>query len=363
MRLTSATTLALAAATCAAQTYRLHMVPEPPILGTSSVQDMNNFHQAVGSAVREWNDGGVIRVSNRAFRWTVATGLVLDTDYSAYLAINDHGDVVSGEAIFLGAKGEVIEIPDVPGFGGWPTIEAMNNARQVVGYSGGTRCHGHFNDRNEEALLWSPATGTLSLVDDFGVPDAAEARDINEFGQIAGIRSERRQCSNYQAFALDTTTGVWTDLHDMLTGGQLSATEATAINDLGQVVGEGGDYVDGSAQYRAWIYTPGQGFTFLPGLNGGLAMDIHPMGVNNHGVVVGRALDGNFDWRAFIWDAKNGMRDLNDLVIDDDWVLSEAWGITDDGWIHGSRHTPIMISPVTGFVVRPIPKLGAFSRP
>jgi probable HAF family extracellular repeat protein len=77
-----------------------------------------------------------------------------------------------------------------------------------------------------------------------------------------------------------------------------------------------------------------EGFTLLPGLNGGLEMDVHPEAVNDAGVVVGSAIDGGGEWRAFVWDRVNGMRDLEDLsVVPAGFNLEEAKAVNNNGWI------------------------------
>jgi hypothetical protein len=54
-------------------------------------------------------------------------------------------------------------------------------------------------------------------------------------------------------------------------------------------------------------------------------------------VIVGAAFNASFVGEAFIWDAANGMRSLQDMLVNDfglalsGWTLGQAEGISDDG--------------------------------
>src|SRR5690606_23212630 len=96
------------------------------------------------------------------------------------------------------------------------------------------------------------------------------ASDINNHNEIVGMRSLSGSCGDFEAFLYRFDTGEHVDLHQMLTGGAMGITEAHAINDLGQVAGEGSH----SGGVSAWLWTPGEGFTFLPGLKGGETMRV-----------------------------------------------------------------------------------------
>jgi probable HAF family extracellular repeat protein len=57
--------------------------------------------------------------------------------------------------------------------------------------------------------------------------------------------------------------------------------------------------------------------------------------VNNLGQIVGQATNSAGRGRAFIWDRNKGMRDLNALVNEPDWVLNTAYDINEKGEIVG----------------------------
>lgn len=116
-----------------------------------------------------------------------------------------------------------------------------------------------------------------------------------------------------------------------------SASAATAINDLGQIVGISGDCanaVGGFSARHAVLWQNGTPRDI--GDLGGEAWNT-PMAINNDGVVVGFAnsaeAEGDaFDYRAFIWTDQAGVQPLGALPGD---TRSQARGINDDGQIVG----------------------------
>ena len=109
---------------------------------------------------------------------------------------------------------------------------------------------------------------------------------------------------------------------DLGTMGGASLSEATAINDVGEIAGHG--WVNGS--HRAFLYKDG------------VMMDLGTLGgrrsfsydINNHGQIVGRSNDPNdFDYFAFLYDG-GMMLDLNTLIDPAlGWTLHGATGIND----------------------------------
>lgn len=123
--------------------------------------------------------------------------------------------------------------------------------------------------------------------------------------------------------------------------GALSRSTAQAVSADGSVV-VGSANTSGSTtghlEAARWI---GGGFgtlELLGALPGVTVADSEARDVSGGGeVVVGRAVSASSGDRAFVWDATNGMRDLNDVLASDygldpgGWALEEAFGVSDVG--------------------------------
>jgi len=105
-------------------------------------------------------------------------------------------------------------------------------------------------------------------------------------------------------------------------------SKATAINDLGQVVG----YVGIGQSYHAFVWTLEGGMVAI----GGLAESVssYATAINNAGQVAGYSTDASGHNRAFRWSASEGMIELGVLP---GTVNSYAEGINSSGQIVGER--------------------------
>ena len=171
----------------------------------------------------------------------------------------------------------------------------LNETGQVVG---------SVNSDGRRAFLWDPSTGTMILISDPLTPGAA-ATAINGRGQVVGFGRIRGGLVDH-AFLWtpdvpNGTTGSMTDL-GTLPGGSGSA--AFGVNDRGQVVGCSYTNFCDPTNGSAFLWTPDvpNGTTgsmidlgTLPGASGSEAS-----GINNGGQVVG-ASGANFTARAFLW--------------------------------------------------------------
>jgi probable HAF family extracellular repeat protein len=194
---------------------------------------------------------GTVSVSGtKAAIWNGTTTASLpDSMYSEGYAINNSG-VVTGRTFDMSAMAFLAfrwstaagTATSLPSFGG-PTSEGhgINDAGDIVGDSmvKGTA--------NELAVLW-PAGGDIVSLGSLGGTESS-ARDINNHGQVVGYA--KNASGEYRAFLWEGSEMV--DLNTLLpaeSGWVLLS--ANAINDAGQIAGEG-IYQN---ERRAFLLTP-----------------------------------------------------------------------------------------------------------
>jgi uncharacterized membrane protein len=259
----------------------------------STLTDLDSPSSNTSLIASAINTGGTITgttESGRAFKWTSSGGLTvlglpsgmvngtLAVDASGF-GINAAGDIVgqatdeSGEevqaAVFESGGSSQILTPEGTQF--FSSANAINSSRTIVGKS--------FGDGTQEATMWTYNSGTDSWT-----------------AQIIGLTG-----------TLDGTTGI-----------------ANAINTAGDIVGQ-------SAR------TPGQGIGAFIWHPGDTALtDLDPtdafgnasaLAINSSNFVVGNL--GSHG--AFIWDATDGMQNLQDLISAGNFTLTGAAGINDSG--------------------------------
>ncbi len=332
----------------AAQEYELFVVEALSQFGIPEcyLSDVNNGDVAVGTMTYTTQDAaGNYHTTYHGFSWTATDGPVVDPSPSSYGAINDLGDILAGATIYFddGHTGWMVPVPGDRSVGG----SAINDAGVVVGTSTFRFYSGCRYERR--AVYWTEAGGTVNL--ESFVPTADVGVDINNGNEMVGNRSHSGSCGDFKAFLYRLDTDEWVDLHTLLAGASPGITEAHAINELGQVAGEGwnGSFIS------AWVWDPAEGFTFLPALKNGDRDRVTAYDLNSAGVVVGSAAtDGWADRRAFIWDAGGGMRDLNDLVaLPPNFILDRAIAINEGGVIVGDGHWGPAWGPAVAFALIP----------
>jgi len=279
------------------------------------------------------------------YTWTVAAGFQL-IPAPVYYLTNDLGDRFSDSYALLAGATTAVEIPTPDP--AYPLVAAFdsNDSRTVVGLTNkGPPSTGIGMDRIP--IVWDPVNGSRT----FAVPDAKELVAVNIHGVAVGHRRIR---SGFDlAFVIDLQTGAWIDLAGMLPLDAAGFRHSTVvdINDNGVVLGHGYTGPD----YNPFLWDPVNGFTLLPGLNGGDPLYVTPTALDNQQRVVGGALDGNDDPRAFIWTAADGMRDLNTLHDDlaGDYLLTKCRDISETGVIAGFGHHGPGWGPNRAFILEP----------
>lgn len=262
--------------------------------------------------------------------------------------------LVSGNSCvaFVWQHGQMTQLP---GLGGNNSVGAGdNNLGQIVGWAENTvhdpTCAGVTPAGTQflqfEATLWHRDLNGKWRVQQLppfpGDPDSS-ATAINDLGQIVGISG---QCDIGLGFYSAIHSVLWENGKPISLGtlGGSAWNTPESINNLGVVVGfDNGpnDVIHGQLQFRflAYIWTKEGGMQSLgtlPGLNGTPDAMSEATDINDEGQVVGVSyVDNQFDGgRAFIY--QNGtMTPLNDLIgsASANWDVSSTGGINDRGEI------------------------------
>lgn len=193
----------------------------------------------------------------RAFFWSPETGkrnlghLQSDGyDYSQGIAINDNGDVVgsshvaSGGHAFLWTQSSgMLDLGTLPGGGTFSDAWGINNSGQIVGTSATVSGH-HAYLRTVDGVMHD--LGDLPGGDDQNI-----GVGINDGGQVVGYGIS----AGGQVAFLWTSDGGMQDLNTLLeaSGEGWYLREATAINNVGQIVGNG---TNPSGDDHAFLLTP-----------------------------------------------------------------------------------------------------------
>jgi len=322
------------------------------------VEAFNDTYPLREVYLRDINESGVAcgtstyQSSYAGFVWTEADDKSI-VPITWTRGINNANQVVGDNRVFDVGTGQSTIVPPA---GGWPLTRLMgiNDNGIVVGFA---ECSCSNSDGVlQSALVWDAGAGSRTT----GIAAARELVRINNDNVAVG--NIRPSAGSSEAFVFDVDTGASTNLSDLLPSPPFGRpwSEASDINAAGEVCGQG---YDGTIT-RGMVWSPGGGFTFLPALDGGDPMRVHPLGLNDDGVVVGRALSGTTgDWDAFVWDPVNGIRNLDALVAaPSGFTLDWATEINETGWIVGIGHQGPGWNTSRGFVLKPL-STGATSSP
>jgi probable HAF family extracellular repeat protein len=189
-----------------------------------------------------------------AFLWTKATGMqglgfLPGDDFSAASAINRFGQVVgtsagaNGSYAFIWSKTTGMkDLGKLPG-GTFSSASAINDLGQAAGYSNcGTGC--------DHAVLWNKAKGSMLDLGLLAGGVESYAEGINNAGQVVGVVYYGP--NRFHPFIWSPSTGML-DLNSLIPANSGWLLQfAQAINDKGQIVGQG--TLNGQAE--AFLLTP-----------------------------------------------------------------------------------------------------------
>jgi probable HAF family extracellular repeat protein len=300
-----------------------YVVTEIPKLAGPFIEPraINNKGEAVGYADINANE------VKHAFLYSAGVTRdlgALDGTSSGAWDVNDSTEVTgtydnaSGqERCFLYRNGSMQSLATLGGT--FCNARAINAAGTVVGQS---------SNLAGDSLCFMYSGGQMSAMPTLGSP-YCDASGISDEGHVAGFSITAT--GDWHAYIY--RNGTMTDIGGSIAGNSIWPS---AINDDDDVVG----------MWAYGGYAGYTGFLYRAGVMGPLADGYtEPLDVNDAGVVVGYAHFGNAG-HAFIWDATNGLQDLNELIDPDlGLTLQVVQGINDIGQMtgHGYRadFTPI----------------------
>jgi len=312
----------------------------------SGAEAINDAGQVVG-----WSYFGA-SYHRRAFLWEAGVLTDLGTfggDDSGAYGINEAGQVVGyahGEdgrsRAFLWSDGHMSDL----GTQGWPSLwaTAINDHGHVVGNA----------SMGPATCAWAWQAGEFTELPPLTPGAWATAYGINDAGQIVG--SSQTGEVTQDGFPIWHAV-LWQDVA-IVDLGTFGGTDGVAygINNRGQVVGQA--WTQTGAQ-RAFLWEDGQ-MTELPMLPGWKASEA--VAINELGQIVGHALKPlwggsetpSFVRRAVLWD-DGVMHDLNELIpLGSGWRLEYATDINNLGQIVGWAHNPE--GYWRGYLLNPIPE-------
>jgi probable HAF family extracellular repeat protein len=262
----------------------------------------------VGSAV--WQVGANGGVGSRS-------NLAIDMKATA---VNDNGLIVGtlGNSLFANVPG--VGVVGLPGSAGFSPA-AVNNLGHVVSQ----QQQAGYPELGKGARWTVAADGSVSGPIDLG---NFRPLDINDLDEMAGLQDSMAAIAWFEAGALRVTK------LPGLSPGNLGV--ATAINNLGEVVGYSTDLLIDTGTYRPFLWTPNFGLRALGSLGG-----VHgkALGINDGGQIVGWSYTSNNQQHAFLWKDLT-MFDLNEKVTTDSTrTLQSADAINNVSHIVGSMYT------------------------
>jgi probable HAF family extracellular repeat protein len=291
-------------------TYCVYEIPRLPGLPPGEISldipAINNRNQVVG-----WLDPSGVSPT-RAFIWDLRRGIrdlgsLPEHSSLAAADINDTGAVVGyafesitkGWVAFIWTRHRGARVLDVSLGGSSNYATGINRRGQIVGTSQTETgaVHAYLRDVNGDVL-------------DLGAfPDGSgdsQATAVNDWGQVVGRRGNAQIT---EGFLWDERRGMRPLLEE---SAPFVAHEPHDINNRGEVVGE--FLVPVPHTTRAFRWTRRGGMQDLGSLNGLESDYATARAINRWGTIVGASQNSSLEVHGFVWRRETGMRDLNELI-------------------------------------------------
>jgi probable HAF family extracellular repeat protein len=228
-----------------------------------------------------------------------------------------------------------------PFHGGYSSYATgVNNRGQVVGWAENgvhdSTCDPSFQILQFRAAIWQP-NGEMRELPPLPGDSTSAATAINDLGQVVGISGDCGVAVGGVSakHAVLWEHGVPVDLGNI--GGNAWNTP-TAINNQGMIVGFANTAPGTARTYEAFIWTKAGGMKSLGKIPGDLRSTAN--GINEEGdKIVGLSRGGPYLFRAVLW--QNGkLTDMNTLTVPGSPFLLLAGDIDQDGRIVGEAFLP-----------------------
>jgi len=256
------------------------------------------------------------------------------------------GQVCKG---FRWQNGRMTALPPFPGgYSSYAT--GVNNLGQVVGWAENgvhdPTCNMSFQILQFRAAIWQP-NGTIQELPPLPGDSTSAATAINDLGQVVGISGDCGVAvgSVSARHAVLWQDGVPTDLGNI--GGDAWNTPA-AINNHGTIVGFANTAPGTAKSYEAFIWTQAGGMKSLGKLPGDIRSVAN--GINEKGQIVG-ASRGAFP-QAVLWE-NNKLFNMNSLTLAGSPLLLVAADIDQQGHIVGEVFD-FNTGDTPGFIATPV---------
>ena len=254
---------------------------------------------------------------------------------------------------FRWQNGQMTPLPPFPGgYSSYAT--GVNNRGQVVGWAENgvhdPTCDTSFQILQFRAVIWQP-NGQMQELPPLPGDSTSAATAINDLGQVVGISGDCGVAvgSVSARHAVLWQNGVPTDLGNI--GGDAWNTP-TAINNQGTIVGFANTAPGTAKSYEAFIWTNAGGMKSLGKFSD--ASRSAAFGINEKGQIVGLAVGGGpFGIRPVLWE-NNSMTDLNFLALPGSPYMLLAGDINQRGVIVGEA-LDLNTFDAPGFVATPVP--------
>lgn len=258
----------------------------------------------------------------------------LATDFDGSIVVGEGSTKNPREAFRWSTSTGMQGMGDLPGGFDFSTATGVRNGT-IVGYSSST-------DIAIEAFRWTESTGMVGLGVIPGGQGSSGASAVSADGQVI-VGTSSSPNSGSEAFRWSADDGM-VGIGD-LPGGPFLSLAIETNRDGSAIVGIGYTEIG----IEAFLWSASDGMQGLGDLPGGGVESIAEAVSGDGTIVVGHSLTGNTRQEAFFWTEADGMRLLQDVLVDDfdlDLLgfsrLSDATGISDDGnvivgWGQGPR--------------------------